>query len=121
MHATILLNANENTQEVEKQEKMRFLRSLLEQIDLPISDIWDPDVLILDNSKLLNLLNLLNTYHIQVIDDNDGGMKVYVDNELIAIWYKASYKLKRDHSNPNQKKQLFLEMTINFWSLFDEK
>ncbi len=121
MKATILLNYNENTHKVEDEEKNRFLRDLLEQMGTPISTFWVGDELSLSIQQKIQLRKLLITYSIQVIDDNDGNVRVYVDGELVGEWHKCTYKLKRDFSQIDPKKQLFLEMTINCWTLFEEQ
>lgn len=120
MKATILLNHDENTREIEEEEKMRFLRNILEEMNIPISNFWETDSLLMIEQKI-KLRKILVDFGIQIIDDLDGNMTMYVDNEKIAQWYKSTYKLKRDIKQLDPKKQLYLEMEINYWSLFDEQ
>jgi hypothetical protein len=119
MKATILLNHNENTHQVEEEEKTRFLRNLLDQIGLPIQEFWNEE-LSLSVHQRMKLRSLLTTYEIQVIDDLDSHMQVFVEGELIAEWFKPTYKLKRDLKERDPKKQMYLEMEVNCWSLFEE-
>lgn len=120
MRSILLLNSNENTRQVEDEEKTRFVRSILEIMQVPIDDFWIPDQpLSIENKIKLN--STLSTYNIQVIDDQDGGLKMYCDNEPIAEWKKCEYKLKRDLSQLDPRKQLFLEMKVDFWSIFEEE
>jgi len=125
MKGTILLNHSENTQQVEQEEKNRFLQSLLEQmfesnleVLSQIVEIWNSANILTPEQKV-KVRTILDTYNIQVMDDNDGEMKIYVEGELMGQFFKPSYKLKRDYSQLNRKKQLYLEMTINCWSVFD--
>lgn len=120
MKSTILLNYNENTHKVEEEEKSRFLKSIIEQIEIPIGDFWIDDTPLSVENRI-KLREILTTYNIQVIDDLDGHMKIYVDSELIGEWHKCTYKLKRDISQIDHRKQLYLEMEINCWSLFEEQ
>lgn len=120
MKGTILLNYNENTNQVEDEEKNRFLRGLLDQMGVPIHTFWSDDNSLSIDQKI-KLRNLLINYSIQVIDDHDGHLTVYVDGELVGEWHKCNYKLKRDLSQIDPKKQLYLEMEINCWSLFEEQ
>lgn len=120
MQGTILLNYNENTRHVEEEEKNRFLRSLLEQMGISLDSFWS-DETALSVEQRIKLRQLFIVYSIQVIDDLDGNMKVYVERELIAEWHKCTYKLKRDMSQLDPKKQLYLEMSIDYWSLFEEQ
>jgi hypothetical protein len=119
MKATILLNYNENTRAVEDEEKTRYLKSLLEQMGVPIQEFW-ADSGPLSVEQRIKLRSILATYGVQVIDDLDGRMEVYVEGEKVAEWEKCTYKLKRDLSERDPRKQLYLEMEVNCWSLFEE-
>ena len=120
MKATILLNYDENTHKVEEEEKTRFLRNILQMMGVPIDEFWIADGA-LSIEQRIKLRSILVTYSIQVIDDLDGQMQVYVDNELVAEWHKCTYKLKRDLRQIDPRKQLYLEMEVDCWSLFDEQ
>jgi hypothetical protein len=121
MQAIIQLKYNENLQQIEKEEKNRFLRYLLEEIGLPIQEFWKADELTLSIEQKMKLRNTLSNYAIQVIDDSDGYLAVYVEKELVGEWRRCNYKLKRDLGQIDPKKQLYLEMEINCWSLFEEQ
>jgi hypothetical protein len=41
-------------------------------------------------------------------------------NEKVAEWFKSTYKLKPDLGQLDRKKRLYLEMSVNCWSLFEE-
>lgn len=100
MHGIILLNYNENTHQIEDEEKARFLRGLLEQmfentdVVARIGEIWIDDGPLVPAQKV-RMRELMDNFHIQVIDDCDGQMKIYVDGELIGEWLKCKYKLKK--------------------------
>ena len=119
MKATILLNHDENTKKVEDEEKTRFLRNILEQMGMPIQEIWPMDGS-LNVEQRIKLRGILATYSVQVIDDLDGHMQVYVEGERVAEWNKCTYKLKRDLRQIDPRKQLYLEMEVDCWSLFEE-
>jgi hypothetical protein len=120
MKGTILLNYSDNTKQVEDEEKMRFLRGLLEQMGVPIQEIWATDEP-LSIDQRIKLRGILATYSVQVIDDLDGHMQIYVEGEKVAEWFKCTYKLKRDLRQIDPRKQLYLEMEVNCWSLFEEE
>jgi len=125
MKGIILLNHSENTRQVEDEEKSRFLRGLLEQtfegtpsVVAQITEIWGNDS-VLSPAQKVKMREIMNTYHIQVIDNLDGHLKVFADGELIGEWFKCKYKMKKDSAQMDPKKQLYLEMEVNCWSVFD--
>ena len=125
MKSIILLNHNEDTKQVETEEKARFLRALLLQIfdgtetAERVEFIW-PEETPLNAEQKIELRGLLAAYNLHVIDHQDY-MEIYLEKELIASFNKPTYKLKRDLSHPDKKKQLYLEMEVNHFSVFDPK
>lgn len=120
MKGTLLLNYGENTKLVEEEERYRFLHAILEQMGIPISEFWSDGSLLSVDQKI-KLRNILSTYSVLVIEDLDGHMQIYVDNELVGEWFKCEYKLKKDLRQIDPKKKLYLEMQVNYWSIFEEQ
>jgi len=125
MKGTILLNYNENTHQVEEEERARFLRALIDQmfenteVQTQVQSIWTNDGPLSPEQKI-KMRGIFATYGIQVIDDHDGHMQVYVEGELVGEWHKCTYKLKKDLRQIDPRKKLYLEMEVNCWSVFDE-
>ena len=119
MKTSILLNYNENFKKIEDEEKLVFLFDLLNKIGVPIDGIELPENLSLSVENKIKLRSLLTTYGIHVIDNRDGSMQIFIDNQLVADWHKPIYKLKKDLSQLDRKKQLYVEMTIEYNSLFE--
>jgi hypothetical protein len=120
MKGVLLLNYDENTRVVEEEEKYRFLHSLLDQMGIPVNEFWSGDISLSIDQKI-RLRGILATYNIQVIEDIDGHMQVYVENDLVGEWNKCNYKLKKDLRQLDPKKRLYLEMEIDYWSIFEEQ
>ncbi len=125
MKGTILLNYNENTHKVEEEEKASFLREILMQcfqgdpdMSAQIESIWEENGTLSVTQKI-KLRNILTAYNITVIDDLDGHLRVYLEDELMAEWFKCIYKLKKDLQVTDPNKRIYLEMLINCWSVFD--
>lgn len=120
MKSIVQLSHKENTSAVEEELKNSFLRHLLEQCGVPIETFWKEEETSLSVDQRMKLRNVLALYSIQVLDDRDGTMEAYIENELIAKWHKCTYKLKRDHSQLDPRKQLYLEMEVDCWSVFED-
>jgi len=118
MDGIILLNASENTNQVEEEEKARFVKAVLEEVGIPLTDIWD-DAGVLSIEGKIKLRSTLSTYGINVIDDLDGGLQIFIDKEMVAEWKKPTYVLRRDYSQIDRSKQLYLEMNIKNWTVFE--
>jgi len=125
MQQTILLNATENTKQVEREEQGYFVHSLLSAfVGAPIDEIWtEPELSMEQHTQLRKLLTV---YGIEVLNDNDGGVKIYcwnkTDNkhELIGEFRKPHYVLKKDPGQVDPNKKQYLEMTINTWSSLEK-
>jgi hypothetical protein len=126
MKGTILLNYNENVHQVEEEEKARFLKGFLGQCFESVPDITNQIATIwvgdgpLPAAQKVKMRGILTTYGLQVIDDLDGHMQVYLENELVAEWFKCTYKLKRDLRVIDPRKRVYIEMEVNCWSAFDD-
>jgi hypothetical protein len=118
MKSTILLNFDENTSKVEEEERFRFLKDLLDKMGVPVSEFWKTDT-ILSSDQKMKLREILAKWQIQVIEDIDGHMQIYVEQELTGEWFKPTYKLKRDLRELDPRKQFYIEMKIDTWTLFE--
>ena len=116
MHYTILLDRDEKTKEIEAQEQARFIKSILEALEIPLE--WNIDEPFTIDSKI-QFRKALSEYKIHIANDMDGGIKIFVADEVVAEWKKAKYVLKTDRSQVDPNKQLFLEMQVSVWSIFD--
>jgi hypothetical protein len=116
MRYTILLSKTENTREVEAQEQARFLKTIIDSLDLPIA--YNPDEELTVDKKI-ELKKSFDKYNINVISDNDGGMQVFVLQDLIGDFKKCKYKLKEDVAQRDPNKKLYIEMQVDFWNAFE--
>lgn len=118
MKQIILLNVGENTSKIEEEEQYRFLRSVLESSGIPL-DFWQEDIP--DQETIIKLRSVLESFNVIVLHDNESGMKVYVEKDLIAEWKKPYYILKKDLSAIDPKKVLYMEMHIETITIFDNE
>jgi len=120
----VILANREDCRNVEAEEKYEFTLYVLESVGLPeeMLDECFPDNGY-DNFSVehkIKLRQLLATFDIAIIDDTGGGLKIYVDKDLIAEWKKCKFCLRRDLSKVDPSKQLYVEIHEEFWTIFDE-
>lgn len=118
MESVILLNSNENTRQVEEEESARFVRSIIDSMGLDVEGIWDNDENLSVENKI-KLRRILSAYQIQIITYPDGVLQIYHEDTVIGEWKKPQYVLKKDHSQKDPFKKLYLEMKVTYWSIFE--
>jgi len=115
---TSLLIDRDDCDATEEEERNLFLRGIIEEIGIPeeeLNDAWPELNLSLEDK--LKLLRLLEKYDIEIISDGDRGTKVYIDNTLIAEWFKPRYVLMKDLGARTLAKKLYYKMLIKTWSM----
>jgi len=117
MRYTILLKRNENTKNIEMQEQSRFIKTILEALEVGIDYKSEEPLSIEDKVKMRKSLEF---YGITIIEIFDGSLKIFAEKELIAEWKKPTYKLKQDFSQVDPKNKLYMEMNIEFWTVFEQ-
>jgi hypothetical protein len=112
MNYIVQLDKNEDAQEVELQEQSRFIKSIIDALNFPIS--WNPDEHLTIEMKL-SLRKQFDKFSIHILDDMNGGLKIYANSELLAEWKKPIYILKED-----KNKRIYKEMNVSFWTSFEK-
>ena len=122
MQSTILLNSNENTKQVELEEQGRFVYSILSAFGLPLDD-WQGDEL--TTEQHIHLRKVLSTYGFEIVNDLDGGVKIYCkgDNkmDLVGEFRKPRYILRKDARQVDPTKKVYLEMLTDTWSILEHE
>jgi hypothetical protein len=117
MRYTILIRRDENTKNIEAQEQARFIKTILEALEVAID--YNPDEP-LSIEKKIKMRKDLSFYGISIFESPNSNLKIFVEKELIAEWKKPSYKMKKDPSQIDPKKKLYIEMSIEFWTVFEQ-
>lgn len=121
MNKLVLAN-REDIRKIEELERIDFIRSILLSMEIPIENCFpknEEDEWSTENK--IELRKILSKFKIDLVDDFDGGIKIFVDKEAIAEWFKPSFVLKTDLSEPNPKNKLYAEIHLKSWSLFEEQ
>lgn len=109
----------EDTGAIEEEERNLFLRGILEDVGVPLDDIW-PDISLTVEQKI-NLRNLLGKLDVEIIHDGDRGFQIYHQDTKIAEWFKPKFILREDFGARSLAKKLYYEMVIKTWSIFEEQ
>lgn len=120
MKEVILLNHNENTRKLEQELKNQFIDRLLQLIGIDTSEYYDSNNLD-SQTEQIKLKNLIINQNIEIIDYPGYDLIAYHNNEIIGIFKKPFYKLKKDGKILDKKKALFLEMHVEFATAFDDE
>lgn len=117
MHSTILLNASENTKQVEREEQGHFVHSILSAFGFPLEG-WQGEELTVEQH--MKLRKTLSSRSFEIIDDLDGGVKICLKGELIGEFKKPRYVIRKDAGNIDPNKRIYLEMITETWSILEE-
>ena len=107
----------EDAKAVEEEERNLFIKAVLEEVGVPLEDIW-PDILLTVEQKI-KLRVLLEKLEIEIIDDGDRGCEIYNQDNQLAKWNKPKFILREDKWARSLKNKLYYEMVVETWSVFD--
>lgn len=118
MMPEISIYANrEDAKSIEESERALYVRGILEEIGIPLDEVWPDEQLTVDQK--IELRKALGKYSIQIIDNGDRQTEIFVNDDLIAKWFKPRYIMRVDPTKREKSKQLYYEMILKTESLFD--
>ena len=110
----------EDFKKVEEQEKFTWTIKIISSIGITTEELEIPEnVEDLTVEFRKNMRGLLQKYDIKIVDEHDGNLKIYVEDNLIGEWHKPQYILRTDLSAIEPSKRLYTEMILDHWSVFD--
>ncbi|HVI39872.1 MAG TPA: hypothetical protein VM577_04360 [Anaerovoracaceae bacterium] len=122
MQTAILIDRDE-IRKVEAEEQYHFVLNVLVQMGLPLEECFpdseDPQEFTPDYKRKLR--DVLDKFRVLVLDDRDGGIKIYVEEELVAEWKKCRFELREDLSTVDPRKRIYVALYIDYWSMFEEQ
>ena len=119
MKQTILVN-REDIRKVEAEEQYNFTMTVLDSLGIPLEECLPEggfEEFTIEHK--IKLRSLLDKFNVLVIDDRDGGIKIYVEEQLVAEWKKCVWNLKYDLSAIDPSKRIYVEMHTEWWTVFD--
>lgn len=118
MERSIYLD-REDAKKIEEEERNLFIRGVLEEVGVPLEDVW-PDISLTVEQKV-QLRGLLAKLEMEIIEDGDRGYQIYHQNTKLGEWFKPRFILREDKGARTLSKKLYYEMVIKTWSVFDQQ
>lgn len=118
----VIFSDREDVSQVVDSIKFSWVKFILEQTGMDLEGCFpddDSEERTLDQKSKLR--SILKQNKILVIDDHDGGVKIYIDEDLIAEWKKPHFNIKQDLKQIDPKKKLYTEIHLDYSSVFDEE
>jgi hypothetical protein len=109
----------EDARKVEEEERDTFIKGVLTSIGIPLDDVW-PGERLENVEQKIEFQKRMEEFELDILNDGDHGVKIYVGDELIAEWFRPQFVMHTDRRARRPSKRLFYEMTIRFWSMFEE-
>ena len=108
----------EDSRRIEEEERDSFIKGILGEIGIPLDDVW-PSERLGDVDQKIEFQKRMEEFELDILDDGDHGVKIYVGEDLIAEWFKPQFVMHTDRKARRPSKRLFYEMQIRFWSMFE--
>lgn len=118
-----------NFREVESEWRWEFVFYVLSNMGVPddmLSECLPEDSSFkdIDVNHQIRLRKHMDTFDISIIDDRDGGTKIYVYTDeqhvLIAEWKKCIFVYKEDWGEVDPAHKVYVEVLSDTWTIFDE-
>jgi len=106
-----------------EEEKLQFIVFVLESMGVDLEGCF-PETL---NQKeitvehRIKLKEILEKYNISIINNKDKTFDVFLEKDKIASWFKHWVELKKDFSEIDPKRRIYVEIHLECWSVFEEK
>lgn len=118
------LASRDNYRKVVEEWQYEFIYYVLSNIGIPeevLGECFPEDGLdAFTISHKIALKKYMNTFDVTIVDDRDGGIKIFVEQDMIAEWKKCTFILREDSKEVDPSKRLYMEIKTNVWTIFKE-
>jgi hypothetical protein len=117
MRDIIVLSQNDDKYQIEEIERNRFIKDILEQLNIDVSHFWvNDEELTIEQRKILR--EVLTSNKINIIEE-ERETEILINNKKIAKWKKPIFRIKRNIKEPDRKKRFIVEMEVSYYSIFE--
>lgn len=123
MKYSVIANSDpKSIREAVEEERLQFLVFVLDSMGLDLDgcfpDPLDPKNITVDHRS--KLAEVLNKFNVSVIDLKDKTFDVYLEKDKIASWKKPWVELKKDPSEIDPKRRIYVSINLECWSVFEQ-
>jgi hypothetical protein len=108
--------------EAVEEERLQFLVFVLDSMGLDLGGCF-PDPLNPKNIKVEHrekFSEVLDKFNISVLDYKDKTFDVFLEKDKIASWGKHWVELKKDLSEVDPKRRIYITIHLECWSVFEQ-
>jgi hypothetical protein len=114
----------DNYREAEKEWQYEFIYYVLESIGIPEEVLTgcfpEEGMGSMTVIHKIELRKQMNKFGVVIVDDRDGGIRIFVDSDKVAEWKKCRFVLREDLEEVDPSKRLYIEIVANIWTIFDD-
>lgn len=112
----------DNYKQVLHQVRFDWLCSVLSETGMNLDSCFPESGNIEDQTieQKAQLRSNLNDNDILIVDNSDDSLIIYIQKQIIAEWKKPLYIRKEDIEERNPKKKFYIEINIEYDSVFDQ-
>jgi hypothetical protein len=105
-----------------EEERLQFIFYILESMGVPLEGCFpeslNPSEITVDHR--VKMKDVLDKYNISFVDYKDKTFDIYLEKDKVATWSKPWVELKKDFSEINPKKRIYVEIHLECWSIFEK-
>lgn len=125
----IRLAGRHNFREVEQEWQWEFVFYVLSSLGIPDELLEEcvPEEGGFEDIKANHKIRLrkhMDTFDVTIVDDKDGGIRIYVYNDeqhiMVAEWKKCKFIYKEDLNALDPAKKVYIEVHGDTWTIFDD-
>lgn len=112
----------DNYKQVFNQLRFDWLCSILSETGMNLDNCFPESGNIEDQTinQKAQLRSNLNDNDILIVDNGDDSLIIYIQKQIIAEWKKPLYVRKEDIEERNPKKKFYIEIHIEYDSVFEQ-
>jgi hypothetical protein len=119
-----VLSSRESARNAEAEQQYEFTIYVLQHLGIPEEELSgcfpEEGFLGFTVDHKIKLRSVLQKFNTIILDDRDGGVKIFVESQLVAEWKKCLFKYKVDPKAINIADRIYVEIICDYNVCFEE-